>query len=272
MMRSTEMFSFMQTISESKLIPSLKTLHEYDQEDLAELTYLHILTLRILLAENIDDIQHFAQRYCRKTAEHGNFKKWYTNSTDVYVMLYGLISDDAKNDRSDHHPHMFMPIEPFMMFRFFQAAGNRALHDDLIHRVFVKLDTWFRIKDSSLRAIRRLVMDWETITVAQKRLALTRLLQYMRNRAPRGELLPWLNKVGVLRDLELDHVANPETGELKEANFLLALETASAGATGAASVATVVGGLGAGFDADYSRSVYPPPKSEKKKKVALVRR
>jgi hypothetical protein len=67
-----------------------------------------------------------------------------------------------------------------------------------------------------MRAIRRLVMDWETITHTQKKLALTRLLQFMRNRAPKGELLPWLNRVGVLRDLEIDNVTNPETGELKE--------------------------------------------------------
>lgn len=46
-------------------------------------------------------------------------------------------------------------------------------------------------------------------------------------------------------------------------------ESASAGATGAASVATVVGGLGAGFDPDGDwRSIY----GKKKKKPVVLRR
>ena len=44
-------------------------------------------------------------------------------------------------------------------------------------------------------------------------------------------------------------------------------ETASGGATGASSVATVVGALGAGFDDDFSKSIY----GEKKKPVIIKR-
>lgn len=49
------------------------------------------------------------------------------------------------------------------------------------------------------------------------------------------------------------------------------LENATAGGTSAGSVAVSVGGLGAGFDNDYSRGIYvkrqpDPVKSKKKKK------
>ena len=44
-------------------------------------------------------------------------------------------------------------------------------------------------------------------------------------------------------------------------------ETTSSGATGSASVATVVGALGAGFDNDYSKSIY----GDKKKPVIIKR-
>jgi hypothetical protein len=46
------------------------------------------------------------------------------------------------------------------------------------------------------------------------------------------------------------------------------VETASCGATGAASVATVVGGLGAGFDPNGDYGIYPKPK----KKPIVIRR
>jgi hypothetical protein len=266
-------FDFIRNISESTLIPNRAILHDYDSEKLAELAFINILSLRILLLEKEDSTKLFAEKYCRKTVQAGNFKTWRADSTDIYVMLYGLISDEAKLDKNDHHLRIFMPIDPLLIYQWFRYAADKHLDKNLNKRLFVKLDTMFRIKDSSLRAIRRLVMDWEDITVSQKRLALTRLLQYMRTRAAKGELLQKLNHVAVLHNLEIDDVKNPETGRLKEVSFLqsLALESATAGATGAASVATVVGGLGAGFDADYSRSVYPAPKKEKKKLLMLKR-
>ena len=255
-------FDFIQTISESKLIPNRKNLHDFDYEKLAELAFINILSLRILLEE--DELATFAQQYCRKTAQWGNFKTWRSDSTDIYVTLYGLISDEAKNDKKYHYPRIFMPIDALLMYRWLRAGADQRHDKSLTHRLFVQLDTMFRIKDSSMRAIRRLVMDWDTITTEQRKLALTRLLQFMRTRAAKGELLPKLNRVAVLKNLEIQNVDNPETGEKREVkeNLLLTLETASAGATGAASVATAVGTLGAGFDNDFSKSIYPKPKKK----------
>lgn len=48
------------------------------------------------------------------------------------------------------------------------------------------------------------------------------------------------------------------------------VETATAGATGAGSIATSIGGLGAGFDDDYSKSIYG--KQPKRKKPKIIKR
>lgn len=57
------------------------------------------------------------------------------------------------------------------------------------------------------------------------------------------------------------------------------METASAGATGAGNIATVVGNgksgvgtIGAGFDADGDYGIYPKPKKKKKKTPSVIRR
>jgi hypothetical protein len=53
------------------------------------------------------------------------------------------------------------------------------------------------------------------------------------------------------------------------------IENASAGATGAASVATCVsgsGGLGAGFDPNGDWGVYAKPKKQKKPKSSVIKR
>jgi hypothetical protein len=266
-------FATIQEISESKLIPSRAFLRDYDSEDLAELAFIHILSLRILLDEPV--LKPFPQFYCRKTIRYGNFTTWHIDSTDLYVMLYGLISNEAKYDSSQHRLHVHMPVDALLLYRWLRAAADQHLDTALTHRLFVRLDTMFRVKNSSLRAIRRLVMDWDEITTQQRRLALTRLLQFMRTRAPKGELLAKLNRVAVLRNLEIDNVANPETGEEKPGAILRDLErrrtpeTATAGATSAGNIASVPGGLGAGFDDDHSKSVYPPPKIIRRRKVIV---
>ncbi len=56
----------------------------------------------------------------------------------------------------------------------------------------------------------------------------------------------------------------------KENVIPITSESASAGATGAASVATVVGGLGAGFNPNGDHGVYEP--ARKKKKPILLKR
>jgi hypothetical protein len=47
-------------------------------------------------------------------------------------------------------------------------------------------------------------------------------------------------------------------------------ETASCGATGSSSIATAVGGLGAGFDPNGDKGIYEKP--NKKKKAPVLRR
>lgn len=50
-------------------------------------------------------------------------------------------------------------------------------------------------------------------------------------------------------------------------------ETSTAGATGAGSVATAVGALGAGFDPDGDwRSIYPKNKQKKQNKPIVIKR
>jgi hypothetical protein len=49
-------------------------------------------------------------------------------------------------------------------------------------------------------------------------------------------------------------------------------ENATAGATSAASVATVVGGLGSGFDPNGHKGIYQGAKKKKEKKPVVLRR
>src|SRR6202034_1891362 len=103
----------------------------------------------------------------------------------------------------------------------------------------------FHISNSMMKSLRRSVTDWAEMDHTARRDVITKLIQLIHTRAPaNSEVLPQLKKL---------------SSEMHE--------SASAGATGAASIAAVVGGLGAGFDPDDKwRSIYS------KKKPVMIRR
>jgi len=192
---------------------------------------LYFLGLRILLGDASS--KPWARDYCKKAGEPNDFNTWRSNANDLYVMLYGL-SDDTDGKKPS--------INPALLRHWFRHVGT---HDDTedMHRLFVRLDAMFRITNSAMRSMRRIVMDWPDADDREQKDVLTKLIQMIHSRAPsNSELLPHL------KSLPLD-------------------ESASAGATGAGSVAAVVGGLGAGFDDDHSKSIYGP-----KKEPVIIRR
>jgi len=311
----SENFALLRTLSESRLIPAQRSLKGYDPEELAELAYLYIISLRIMLAE--DDTRNWTESYCQKTARGSNFTKWRTDGTDLYVLLHSLADDteDIGDDKEDaDYFRDRINIYPAMIYRWIVAGSHGRQSESDTKRLFVRLDSMFRIKNGSMRAIRRLVQDWPDLDEKDCRLAMTRLLQFMRSRASRGELTPYLNRLSHIRRLELHDVSNPEEdgdfsdddvkigshdrgAEGKPApkhSFLRTLatvgagaltgalvtrslsgrrhtkESASADASCAANVASSIGGIGAGFDDDYSKSAYPPPK--KRAKDTIIRR
>lgn len=265
-------YSFLTELSESRLFPSVKALDRLARPDLAELTHLYLCALRILLRD--PHSAGWARQYVRRTLHWGGFTRWRNDATDLYVLLHAL---STKGDGVSTLFHQ-------TLLRWLRAATTGdGEHETEARRVLVRLDLDLGVKDGSMRAIRRLVMDWPVLTRREQRLVMTRLLQFLRSRAAKAEVLPYLNRVAGLRNLEIKGACNLETGagcygDSRPAlplGFLAGLagrrlgETATSGATSAASVATVAGGLGVGFDPDGDTGIYP--KKPKSKPILLKR-
>jgi len=224
-------YPFLTDLCESHLIPSRTSLKGWKLTKLRDLCYLYFLGLRILLSDQAT--KGWARRYCASTGESNDYSKWRNSGNDLYVMLHALTADDQA-DKLDITPSVVR-----------QWLRHVAVHDpeDDTHRFFMRLDGMFHVSNSTMRAMRRLILDWDDVDDRDRDDVLTKLIQMIHTLAPsNSELLPELKKMSMT-------------------------ESASAGATGSASVATVVGGLGAGFDPDGKwRSVFS------KKKPAVVRR
>lgn len=213
-------YSFITDLCESHLIPSQTSLKRWDHKKLAELAYLYFLGLRILLAHKRTEA--WARNYCGSAGDPNDFSEWRTTGNDLYAMLYALSDSDRTS------------INPSLIRHWLRRMAQGDNPEDT-HRLFMRLDPMFRISNSQMQSMRRIVTYWEDADSRERKDVIRKLIQLIHSRAPsNSELLP-----------HLQNVANVEVDE-----------AASGGATGAASVATVPGTLGAGFDNDYSKSIY----------------
>lgn len=256
------------------MFPSgLSSLEKWDAKKLADVVFLNICALRILLAES--ESRDWAKDYCGKT-DH-DVRHWRVGSTDLFTSLHGL---ETANEN--------IPVE-MRTIRNWIGAAKRG-HEDTETRyatsLFTRLDTMLKNRNPSMSAIRRLLLEWEELSLRERRLSVTRLLQFMRAKCPKSDLLPELEKAARRGRYELSNVCNPETGEgcgvatsdterkpekpRKKFGFLAGLAGAAAGyavarrktneasdgATISANIATVPGALGTGFDPKGHKGIY----------------
>jgi hypothetical protein len=224
-------YSLLNELSESALFPSRKSLGKYDPQEISELAYLHIIGINILLLEEYSHV--WAVNYSKKTTRASNFRKWRNDATDLYVMMHAL-TDSTEHLGDDSEADYYrdgLSIYPTLIYRWLVNAPVEKEADT--KRLFTKMDQMFRIRNGSMRAIRRLVQDWENLSTYDRKLAMTRLLQFMRSRCPKSDILTQLTKLASSNKLELHNVVNPEAGLLPprkpKHSFLTSLVAAGAG-------------------------------------------
>lgn len=205
------MYEFIGDLSESRLIPSKSNLRQYTAHELADLAVLNLCALYILW--NNPSTAKFARDYAKKTVSFGGkFGEWHTNATDLYVLIHALESNKQELSHPDQSNHFRsnLPLGETILVHWLREMAADKVTSNTHRQLFIKLDFNFRTDNQSIRAIRRLVMEWTDLDRREHELAMTRLLQFMRSRASRGELLGKLQKVANKHDLELKDVNNPE--------------------------------------------------------------
>lgn len=235
------MFAFLNDLCESKLIPSRTSLKHWPINKLSELAYLYFLGLRILLSN--PDEHTWADCYCKKAGKPNDFLEWRNSGNDLYAILHAL-SANPDEEEAEFSPKQLdkIHISPVLIRKWLR----NPLQKEETHKLFVRLDAMFHIDNSTMRSMRRIIMDWDDASHREREDVLVKLVQMIHSRAPsNSEILPRLKK--------MEHEE-----EVKE--------SASTGSTGASSVATFIGGLGAGFDPDGDRGIYAD------KKPVIIRR
>jgi hypothetical protein len=205
-------------ISESSLFATFSSVNRFNARDIADLTFLYLITLHILRCEWKEAAR--AKTYAGQTLSHGSFDDPFINGTDLYQLLYITLQHSSrfqqhlKNRISSDLLLGDLDLHSSDVKIYLQNIASGHYNDALASRLLLKFERALRVTVTNYKSVRRIASDWNTshIDTEAKSLAVTRLLQAMRNRARRGDLTTNLESLARDQKLEMVNACDPETG------------------------------------------------------------
>ena len=196
-----------------------KHMQDFTARDVADLAFLYLVSLHVLRSEF--DTAPFAIRYAKQTNAHSNFKAVDKNNTDLYQFLNilsdpdGMISDQLGHQESNKVFWHDMHFNANLTRQFLSNIASSTYSHTLQKRILFQLESQLHITVPNYRSMRRIAVDWDSseVTSEAQKLVVTRMLQALRAKARRGDILPWLEKLSGHRKYELFGVCDPETGK-----------------------------------------------------------
>jgi hypothetical protein len=206
-------------LGESSLLASFSSVNRYSARDIADLTFLYCIALHVLRANW--ETASFAKTYAHKTIIYGNWDSPHINGTDLYQLLNITLYHSEKfinhlknHEASQHLLHDIL-LQSSDVKRFLNNIMGSHYDDHLSGVLLLRFERNLRIGVTNYKSVRRICSDWNSSHVDDeaKSLAVTRLLQAMKYRALRGDLMSPLQNLAREQKLEITTACNPESGE-----------------------------------------------------------
>ena len=215
---------FINELCESRLIRQKRQLNRYTAKDAADLVFLYACMLTIL--KNEFKYAPVAARYAKKTVMFNNFNVFRVNGTDMYILLTGLIGTDDTSDMfSDKEASSLfladLRVNEPQLKEWLRLTAKGVSRKSVDSAFLYRLERQLKINNSQYKSVRRLASDWGNLKHGQKTLVITRIIQALRTRAMRSELMPVMMKlakekkyipVEPVKDMEKAQPANTKGG------------------------------------------------------------
>ena len=205
-------------INESSLFKSLSTASRYSARDIADLLFLYMLALHILRCEFESAPQ--ARNYARTTLSLNNWDHVKINNTDLYQLLNIMLAQNpawATSLRNPSASHLLLSditLDDHTVKQFLQNIAQAGFDADRSGRLLLKMEQQLRIAVTNYKSMRRIAADWmhSHVDSHAQSLVVTRLLQALRHRAVRGDLIVPITDLAQRNKLEIKGACDPETG------------------------------------------------------------
>lgn len=217
---------FIQDLSEARLIGRSKTgLRRFSAKDIADLLFLHLCALQILKHEFLGLPE--AQKYIKNAGPLTNFDQFVSSRNELYLLVHVLVGRNAKVQQlllaDQEASQVFLErikLNLPMLRRYLKMILAGKIDEGYERRFFLMMEKDLKITDNYYRAIRRLVSSWSRQSRSTRKVTMTRLLQVMRSKGRKSEMMgiiEWMSKKENLEDKSLDPLEGEGLGQKIEA-------------------------------------------------------
>ena len=188
-----EGLSFIQSLGEAKMY---KTRNQIKHDGARGITdHLFVSLLSLYTMANDYNYAPVAKEYSKRTTTKGNFNTPSPTGTDLYQTLYTIGKPDGLLDsEADRLLLNKVKISQPRIRQFLKQVEQGTINQGQAQAFFYKLEKDLAIQDPRLRATRRLVQDWTSLSSQQQTLAATEINKYFRRAARRSDLNPLFSK------------------------------------------------------------------------------
>lgn len=209
-------FTFLKDMSEARLIGgSVSGLGKYNARDLADLLLLYLAAINILKHDFYGLPK--VQRYIASTGNLVNFDYFSPARNDLYLLIHvltGRNNERAVSKLKDMEASQELidsiRLSSQELKRYLRMAMTGVKDESFERRFLLLAERQLQVSNSYYRSIRRLASTWATQPESTKRVVMTRLLQILRSKFRRSELLPFLEEVSKKQGLHDKEIAKTE--------------------------------------------------------------
>lgn len=193
---------FIESLGEARMFKSRQQIAREGSRVMTDHLFVSLLSLYAM--SNDYNYAPVASSYARQTAGRGNFNNPSPGGTDLYQTIFSLKRpSELFSDEKDEALMGKVRLDDRRIKRFINGIARGNLSSQEASSFFFKLERDLKIQDPKLRAARRLIQDWDTLSTTQRKLASTQIMHHFRLNARRSDLMPIFGSFAKDNSLEL---------------------------------------------------------------------
>jgi len=206
------MMEFIEELHEARLTRGLSTNKTLTYTDACERLYLCVLILELM--SKYPAFRPAAREYARRSSMYDTFAHFRSMGTDLYNFAYFVSGPDEAQDKlKDPGAAKQMKLRttlPKMQLNGYLMKMKSAQPYTPIGEFLIKLESGLNITNSDYKLVRRNIVRYNSLSTADKKTTVTRLLIAARAKLRIGDLIDDLEKLAAVKDLETARVADNE--------------------------------------------------------------
>ena len=191
--RKEEQYGFINSLGEARMFKTRQQISREGARGVADHLFVSLLSLYAMSSNY--DYAPVAKEYAKQTTRRGNFNLPSPSGSDLYQTMHTLLKPEglvgnAKDDLLMNK----INVDQVKIKRFLKNLEQGNASQSQAQQFFYKLEKDLAIQDPKLRATRRLVQNWNSLSTQQQQLAATQIDRYYRMNGMRSDIRPLFTK------------------------------------------------------------------------------